>query len=264
MSLEDNVRATTEKLIFEKKWLSYEHISPLLEEQSENFIDQFTQIIRDAVILGETSQQAVRKVIGYKDKSGVKHEGIGYIGDRKSATLLVNTSIKYILQTRYIGENIINPSLTTYKKNADMICGVQWVATLDGRTCYYCAVLDRKMWDLQGNPVGSNVYKFPNIMAHAGCRCVHVPVLKSFRPSEFGGDYVDSGTRASMNGQVPSSWDYTTWFKHQDTEFQKNYLGSERYDLWINKRIFFHQLIRINGTLRTIEELNEIASKQNL
>jgi hypothetical protein len=141
-----------------------------------------------------------------------------------------------------------------------------WVAALDGRTCFYCANLDGKMWDLDLNPIGLNPYKFPQNLTYPNCRCCLSPILKRSGPVFDREDLgrASPSTRASMNGQVPNSWDYLTWFKHQPEDFQLKYLGPERYELWKHRRIYFHQLVDLDGNFRTIEQLNEIAEKQKL
>lgn len=55
-----------------------------------------------------------------------------------------------------------------YRENSDVCIGVEWLDTLDGRTCRHCASLSRKRWKTdEPHPV-------PPV--HPNCRCVLLPV----------------------------------------------------------------------------------------
>jgi len=129
--------------------------------------------------------------------------------------------------------NAVN--LATYKQNSDIIKGVQWLATLDFKTCFVCASLDGKFWEL-----GTFDLYIP---AHPRCRCILTPVTKSWRELGFDVDELPPGTRASMNGQVPSTMNYNQWFGTQSAFFQRNWLGNKRYELWKNGKLEFEDFL---------------------
>ena len=129
--------------------------------------------------------------------------------------------------------NAVN--LATYKQNSDIIKGVQWLATLDEKTCSICAALDGKFWELRT----FDLY----IPAHPRCRCVLVGITKSWRELGFDVDELPPGTRASMNGQVPSTMNYSEWFGTQSAFFQRNWLGNKRYELWKNGKLEFEDFL---------------------
>jgi hypothetical protein len=104
----------------------------------------------------------------------------------------------------------------TYAENADVVKGVRWVSTLDTRTSFTCIDLDGRVFE---PGVG------PRPPAHYNCRSTTVPILKSWK--ELGLSLPDSpaGTRASMDGQVPSTLTYRDWLSRQPTGIQNEVLG---------------------------------------
>lgn len=87
-----------------------------------------------------------------------------------------------------------------YKANEDLIKGFMRVETLDTRTCIECGVDD-------GHVYGVNAPR-PSLPAHANCRGIWLPVLKTYRELGVDIDELPAGNRASMDGAVPQ---YTTW-----------------------------------------------------
>jgi hypothetical protein len=259
--IENIIEKETKKQIIDREWLNFRFIAPFITNQTPQFIDKYVQAIYECISKGKTANQTTKEIYGYKSKDGIKHMGYGFNGTKQELETLVHASISYLLRTRKISKNVITPSLNCYKTNRDILSGVMWVSTLDGRTCFFCANLDGKMWDLDGNPIGLNAYELPDVMACPNCRCVLSPIVKHYGDIQDCSDLskFKVGTRASMNGQVPSSWDYVTWFKHQPDEFQISYLGKERYELWKNNKIYFSQLVDLDGNIRTVEQLMKLA-----
>ncbi len=101
--------------------------------------------------------------------------------------------------------------------------------------CPICAALDGKFWEL-----GTFDLYCP---AHPRCRCILTPVTKSWRELGFDVDELPPGTRASMNGQVPSTMKYSEWFGTQSAIFQRNWLGNKRYELWKNGKLEFEDFL---------------------
>ncbi len=65
-----------------------------------------------------------------------------------------------------------NARVETIKENADVIDGVKFLGTLDGKTCPYCASLDGYIW--RGEDMGQA--RRPPI--HPNCRCTLVPYVE--------------------------------------------------------------------------------------
>ena len=102
----------------------------------------------------------------------------------------------------------------TYAANADVLRGVQIVATLDSRTTQVCRHYDGKVF-----PVNEG----PRPPFHFNCRTTTAPVTKSW--SEIAAGHkaapgspivaalaqVPLGARASMSGEVPVQLTYAEW-----------------------------------------------------
>ena len=139
-----------------------------------------------------------------------------------------------------------------YKANDDIVKGVRWTATLDGRTSHICRARDGEVYDTDTGP---------RPPAHPNCRSIMTPVLKSWeelaKPGALrtgrGADNIDRlfqknlkkqgltksqikkikrGSRASMNGQVPGDLTYQDWLKRQPKEFQNEVLGPTKGKLF--------------------------------
>ena len=81
--------------------------------------------------------------------------------------------------------------LRAQPNTGDLITGVRFVCALDERTCLTCLELD-----------GSETP--PVLPIHEGCRCVTVPITKSWRQLGLDMDEFPDGTRSSDIGQVPA------------------------------------------------------------
>lgn len=133
-----------------------------------------------------------------------------------------------------------------FQANADLIKGLKYVATLDSRTSDLCKSRDGKVYDLD---------KAPPLPAHVNCRSAYTPVLKSFRELGIDIDEAPSGTRASMNGQVPSDTTYSQWLKGQPVSVQNDALGVTKATLFRKGDLPLDRFINRNGHEYTLKEL---------
>ncbi len=175
---------------------------------------------------------------------------------KRSATTLVRTSVNHVA-------NRARESL--YEANKDVVKGMRWSATLDGRTSEICIsrdgvvtpVGDAKQSELDGEPLAPSGARPP---AHPNCRSIMSPITRSWR--ELSGKDLKPGrgaariddifdkrlkakgfkpgqiskikrnTRASMNGQVPVKQTYPEWLKRQPAGFQDEVLGKTKGKLF--------------------------------
>ncbi|HUS74288.1 MAG TPA: phage minor head protein [Sedimentisphaerales bacterium] len=136
-----------------------------------------------------------------------------------------------------------------YAANGDVVKGIQWISTLDSRTCMTCMNLDGKVFDIGEKPG----------IPHFGCRCSDAPVLRSWKELGINAKELDPGTRASMNGQVPATQTYPAWLKKQDTEVQNDALGIGRAKMFRSGQLKLNEFIdRLNKPL-TLKELEKLA-----
>ena len=167
--------------------------------------------IRGGFVEGRTTDQIVRDLrgtaaMGYKDGILAKSRRDIEAVTRTALNHTANTAREYV-----------------YEANDDLIKGVRWNSTLDGRTSLICMGRDGKVY-APG--------KGPRPPAHFNCRSSTSPVLKSWRELGFDADELPAGTRASMNGQVPADQTYDGFLRKQPKAFQDEVLGKTKADLF--------------------------------
>src|SRR5438105_8691570 len=91
--------------------------------------------MRDSQYPGQTIDQLVRRIRGTADAGFA--DGIMQT-TRNQAEALVRTSVLAVSN---------EAQLQTFKENDDLVKGVQWISTLDAKTCEICAALDGLEWE---------------------------------------------------------------------------------------------------------------------
>jgi SPP1 gp7 family putative phage head morphogenesis protein len=205
---------------------------------------RFAAEVRQGVAAGETNAQLITRVIGGKDTKGVMEVS------RRNAEALVRTSV---LQASN------DARLEVFRKNADVLAGVEQVSTLDDRTTDICIAYDGAMWDLDGEPVDEKGLPFNGgPPRHWGCRSVLVPVTKSW--DELGVDAKEDlpeGKRAALDGQVSGDTKFDDWLGRRSKKEQDRILGTGRAELWRDGKITLTDLLDQRGRPLTLEKLQE-------
>ena len=165
-----------------------------------------TKAVNVGLATGETTEEIVRRVRGTK--------ALGYAdgalqGTRTQVRATVHTSIAHTTS---------QARAQAAEANGDILKGEEWTATLDISTCPVCGALDGKVF-----PVG----KGQTTPAHVNCRCVRVPVLKSWEELGIKGPKLPVGARASMDGEVPDGTTFGGWLKKQSVGRVSDVLGSK-------------------------------------
>ena len=214
-------------------------ISEWLGKQDKSFQETLTKQIRLAVIEGETNPQIVSRLKGALD-----------IKNNNNIKTIVRTAVATV--TSQVREQ-------TYKENEDIFKGWEWNATLDGRTRKEHAAYDGMAHDLNGKGINEKGKKYAFIKAPDdwNCRCIDLPITKSFKELGIPLDEVPIGTRSSMDGYVSRDTTFEQWFESKPKAFQESYLGKGRYQLFKDGKITFSDLVNQNGKTLTIKELKE-------
>ena len=197
----------------------------------------FEQTVRRSIAEGLSFQQIVREIRGTtleRIEGGV----LKTFSDDFGA--LVRSAITHISS---------HSREALFRENDELIKGVQWVATLDTRTCPTCGALDGRVFPID---------KGPRPPRHINCRCTTVPVLKSFRQLGIDLDEAPPGTRASLNGQVPETLTWATWIKRQSASVQNMALGPRRAELLRQGRFTPKKFVDRRGNVRTLAELEAL------
>lgn len=186
---------------------------------------------------GETADQIVRRVRG--TQANGYRDGVLQATRQQAAAIVRTTSGHVTTQARE----------ATYAEMEDVLDGVQWVATLDTKTCPVCGPLDGKIFPVKEGP---------RPPAHWNCRCTTAPVTKSLDAilgKKKAQETIETSTRASMDGQVPESTTYTEWIKDQDAATQDEVFGPSRGRMLRAGKITPKDLVTRTGKLRSLDDL---------
>jgi SPP1 gp7 family putative phage head morphogenesis protein len=210
----------------------------------------------------------------------------------KPGVLKTNRQSAEILARTVINATANQGRLEMYRANADVIDGVQWLATLDHRTCLVCGLYDGKIWSPE------KLYEVKVPPAHPNCRCVLIPYIdiddEGTRPaevenfdllakkkydanpnakkkySELSHEYRRKLRYAAMEDyrqqtgkppyrQVKGGITFADYLKTQSKSFQREWLGATRFALYQSGKLTLDQVVRPDsGFKRTVEELRNL------
>lgn len=216
--------------------------------QKASFKTKYRNAVQTGIASDNSISDLVRKVRGTRE--------LGFTDGIMNSTY---TQAKTLVRSSI--QNVANEArIETYKENDDLVKGYQWSATLDGRTTAICQALDGLQWDLDYNPIGHS-QEFPGATAHFGCRSTQIPIIKSLE--EITGIKLkkkikDSGTRASMTGQVPRKTNYQTWLKSQSKETQNEILGINKAKLFRSGKFNLRDFVNDENRPLTIQQIKDM------
>jgi SPP1 gp7 family putative phage head morphogenesis protein len=203
------------------------------EKQAEDLAFKFAAAVRQGVVNGETNEKIVARVTA-KDGTGILD-----IAKRNARTLVHSSVMSAANDAR----------LATYRKNANLLEGVRFLATLDSHTCIVCAAHDGATWDLDGKPIDGTKLSFDPPPLHFSCRCVLSPLPKAIE-----GLNLPEGTRASAVGPVPATTTFSDFLK-RNREFADKILGAKRAELFLSGKLTLTDLITGGGKVLSLDEL---------
>lgn len=207
--------------------------------------------VRLGLVQGEASQEIVKRIVAGKRLGKVQAEA------------LVRTAANHVSSR---SRDLL------YEGHGDILAGVEWVATLDGRTTPICQGLDGKVFPLNQGP---------RPPAHFRCRSATVPITKSWEELGFGSDmpevlppgvrlrpfvadtrpvrFIPSGERAGRIGQVRAEVHYSEWLAAQASSFQDAVLGPKRGAIFrANPGMDLSRLMRTTYEPMTLAELARV------
>ena len=203
----------------------------LLSEWYSGLEQQAARRIKDAVqigiVEGQTTEQIVRRIKGTKARR--YKDGVLEISRRDTNTV-VRTAVAHV-QDR--------ASSYVWQENTDIIKGLKWVSTLDGKTSPICRQRDGKIY---------KVDTAPSIPAHFNCRSRTVPYL---------GEFKTKGTRSSNGGPVPEDMYYGDWLKKQPKSVQEEVLGVRKSKLFREGGLSIDKFQDSSGRSYTLAELKK-------
>ncbi|WP_180122820.1 minor capsid protein [Acinetobacter sp. YH12086] len=205
--------------------------------------------IRDGISQGQTNQQIVQRIKGRKAldyKDGLLKSS------RESIERQVRTARSHISTATYID---------TYKALGYEY--VKVVATLDGRTCKYCASIDGDVFAID-DPAR------PRFPVHPNNRTTYVPCnkdgeiagLRPFVMDERKVKDIPKDERKHLIGQLDANTSFKEFFEQSDEFFQRNWLGKTKYELYKKGEYSIDKFADpLNKRGYTLEELKVLDKK---
>lgn len=205
-----------------------------------------TRAITMGITEGQTTDQMIRALRG--TAANGYSDGI-LSTSRRHAETIVRTA------TNHVSNAARNE---VWQANSDIIRGLRWTATLDGRTSLVCAGRDGHVAPLNDKPLepGEKLLSPPDVRppAHPNCRSLMVAVLDGIGMIGERPTVTDTRTRekrevdfraqakaqgktiqqvrkewADANvGRAPAATNYETWLRTQPPAFQDQVLGKTR------------------------------------
>lgn len=207
-----------------------------------------SRAVKLGVSLGETNAQIAKRILSNSEKGPEV-----LAKTRRDAMAITRTAVQTV-------SNEVRQA--TFQENDDIISGIQWLSTLDGRTSDICIARSGLVWTLPDyKPKGHKVPWNGGPPAHWNCRSTTIPVLKSFAELGINAPEIPAGTRASMDGQVARNMTFDEFLRGKPDSFADAMLGKGRAQLWRDGKITFSQLLDQRGNPLTLAELEKIQSK---
>lgn len=223
-------------------------VNYLFADIAANLRKKVEYVIRDGFSQGQTNQQIINRIKGRKSldyKDGLL-QSERYVIERQ-----VRTARSHVGNAAYID---------VYK--ALGFTHIKFVSVLDGRSSFTCANLDQTMWEINSPQI-----RMPPL--HPNCRSTLIGVdadgnLGGKRP--FVSDQrsvkdIPKDQRTGKIGQIDANTKFSDWFRDQDDDFQRNWLGSTRFELYKKSDFPIDKFVDPIGRKYTLDELRKIDKK---
>lgn len=193
-----------------------EMVGPAFHRWTGKALDTIKAEVEAGMLTGEDTREIVHRVARAMNASAKNVESI----TRTAIQTVADTARRDFLRS-----------------NSRVFKGVQWVATLDTRTCPRCGPLDGSLWTYEPTQGAAGLFDdMPDIPLHPQCRCTRVPVPYSLEELEArarGEDLVrpeaTTAQRASMDGEVPGTLTWEEWLQSRSDAEQRAVLGTELF-----------------------------------
>ena len=220
----------------------------LFSDIAANLRKKVEYVIRDGFSQGQTNQQIINRIKGRKSldyKDGLL-QSERYVIERQ-----VRTARSHVSNTSY---------LQTYE--ALGFTHIKFVSVLDGRSSFTCANLDQTMWKIDDPKI-----RRPPL--HPNCRSTLIGVdadgnlggVRPFVADERKIKNIPKDERDGIIGQVEANTKFSDWFKDQDDDFQRNWLGSTRFELYKKSDFPIDKFVDPIGQKYTLDELKALDKK---
>ena len=221
----------------------------LFSDIAANLRKKVEYVIRDGFSQGQTNQQIINRIKGRKSldyKDGLL-QSERYVIERQ-----VRTARSHVSNAAYID---------VYKALGYEY--VKVVATLDGRTCKYCASVDGRVYhiDDQTRP------RFPvhphNRTTYVGCdRDGNIGGVRPFVMDERKVKDIPKEERKHLIGQLDANTSFKEFIEQSDEFFQRTWLGQSKSELYKKGEYSIDKFADpLNKRGYTLAELNALDQK---
>ena len=210
--------------------------------------EQFSQVVRNGLLTGETTPSIAKRLIGNlqfgEDAKTVRQ----LVAAGGQATAVADNQVMALVRTS-INQVANSASQQVYEANQDITKKYRYIATLDSRTSSICAALDGREFEYGKGPMPPQ---------HFNCRSTTVPIIDPdiLPPSTI-------AKRASADGPVPINTSYGQWLKDQPLSVQQDVLGPGKvpyFNRLVDKygaRDAMAKLVRDDGSELTLDQLRK-------
>ena len=206
-------------------------------QQSQQAQNEFTRVVRLGLGQSETNQQIARRV---REAMGIQ---------QRHAFALVKTS------TQSVAMQARDEMLAA---NDDVVKGKISIATLDSRTTFVCADCDQATYNLKNEPIEPKKRPYIAIPRNFGCRSMWSVLLKKWSDMGLPFDEFSPSTRASLDGQIPAGTSFDKFLSGKSKEWQENYLGKGRAELYRDGKITLAYMVDGLGRELTLAQLRDL------
>ena len=216
---------------------------------AENQADLFSQIVRNGLLTGETTDNIARRLTGrlrFGQPGSIRQ--IAAAGGQ--VTTVANNQVMALVRTS-VNQVSNAASQQVYEANQDVTKKYRYVATLDTRTSAICRALDGQEFEYGKGPMPPQ---------HFNCRSTTVAVIDY---EELGLEPPKPGKRAAEGGMVPTNESYGEWLSKQSKATQAEALGPEKVAYFTrlsNKygpKDAIAKLVRDDGSELTLDQLRK-------
>ncbi|ELM7718645.1 hypothetical protein Q2P12_001903 [Escherichia coli] len=223
----------------------------LLKEWSQKLeldrLDKITNAVRSGFLQGETVEQIVRRVAGTPQRN--REDGV-INTSRRDLAVVTRTAVNHMAATA---------RQEFAQANSDIVKAKQWSSTLDTHTSQLCIIRDRKLYSLDGKPLGHAIpYLRGPGKIHFSCRSCEILITKSWEEMQIASGELSNATRSSMDGQVPAHTSYAEWLARQPYARQEQVLGVTRAQMLRDGKITVPDMFNDRGEFLTLDELRRI------
>lgn len=204
-----------------------------LDDHFTTIADRLSQQVASQIRLGAGAGQSDADIAGRVAGLGLDNRGGVLEGATRNVRGLVDSSTQAAASAGRRATQAANG-----------VTALQWSAKLDAKVCPNCGERDGKIWQIDGDPVNTDIPYAPAPL-HDWCRCIELPM--ELTPEEI--------------DDAPETETFADWLETQSDADQNEILGNGRADLWRDGKISTSDLIGQNGLVLSLGDLRDSLEK---